>query len=270
MRTIALGCQRGHDSHAKHWAHIDLGGPTGFADLTPIPHRLARSFDMLVYDRDDTPGPLCPATDAVSEMIDVHGVWEPQGTTLALTIIRAGDYVVDFGCQVGWYSLLALSAGAQVFAIDADAESFGMLIDAAEKNGWDRRFDGCVMTIEPGTRPLAPNADIRFAKIDVEGSEEHAVRMLWPNIMRGLVDHIQMECSPIFGPGYPELVEQIIAAGYHAFTMPAKGYPPVDLSDPATALAPYRLDLLPRKLRMGKVANCGQMDVWFQREGASW
>jgi hypothetical protein len=39
---------------------------------------------------------------------------------------------------------------------------------------------------------------------------------MWPAISHGNVDHIQMEVSPTFGPGYPELVEQIIAAGYRA------------------------------------------------------
>lgn len=62
----------------------------------------------------------------------------------------------------------------------------------------------------------------------------------------------------------------VIAAGYRAYRMPPKSYPPVELDDPETALAAYRLDLLPRRERMGAIENCGQMDVWFQRDGASW
>lgn len=278
-----MTCRRGHTEHAKRWVTVNLGGPTGFGDYCAIPERYARSFEMLIYERDETPGPLCPAHDAVSEMIGVHGMWEPQGTTLALAVCESAgpnQYMADFGAHVGWYSLIAASCGLTAMAIDDDAESLQMVDESATANGWGQRINriqGChrdhvettLRHIDADTEPWGNGIAIRLAKIDIEGAEEHAVRMLWPAIEAGLVDHILMEVSPCFGPGYPELVEKLADAGYRVFRLPEKQYPPVELDDPETALAPYRLDL-DRDAMAAWIAGCGQADLWLQREGASW
>jgi hypothetical protein len=260
-------CQRGHTEHATRWVTINLGGPTGFGDYCAIPQRFARTFDMLIYERDETPGPLCPANDAVSEMLGVHGMWEPQGTALALSVMEsdAPGEMHDFGAHVGWYSLLAMSCGRWAFAWEPDAESAGMLRQSAIKNGWNSStiYD---VTVGPDSTVQSLHLPIRFLKIDIEGAEADAVRIMWPAISNGKVDHILMEVSPCFGPGYPELVEKLRRAGYRVYALPPKQYPPVELDDPERALD--RLDTRPDMAEI--IGGCGQMDVWFRREGASW
>lgn len=267
-----IACQRGHGQHRTRQVHLDIGGPTAYRDLAPIPRRFKRSFDMLIWDPAVYPvdgGPYCPAHDAVSETIATHRIWEPQETTLTLQVCSSAELgiVVDFGSQVGWFSLLAMSCFRTVHAYDADAEDVRILRASADLNGWGFMLDSLHARIDADTRPLPAVARIRLAKIDIEGAEDQAVRVLWPSIEAGLVDHLLIEISPVFADYYPDLVASLLDAGYDGYLLPEKRTPPP------------RLDVFPDDLEAGwidpatareTVASWHQANCWFTRKGATW
>lgn len=262
-----IACQRGHDTHASKLAEVRLGGQSGYHDYPPVPARLARSFEMLVFEwRDYGDGPYCPGHDAVSETIDLLGIWEPPETIMALTVFESappGSVFLDLGAQVGWFSLLAATAGLDTISVDADAEPLRLLSESAKRNGWHGLVHPWQMRIDAET-PVLPVADYRLAKLDIEGAEFDGIRILWPSIEAGLVDHILMEVSPVFAEGYPELVTSIMKVGYRAYMLPGKAIPPHRLDDPERDLTPLTGDV------EATVASWSQEMVWFKRDGASW
>lgn len=276
-----IACTRGHGQHQTRQVHIDIGGPTAYRDLAPIPRRFKRAFDMLIWDPDRYPvdgGPYCPAHDAVSETIAMHRIWEPQETTLTLQVCSGAEpgLLVDFGSQIGWFSLLALSAGARVLALDADEENLRILHDSIIANGWytnptgfwspGDRWELRNLRVSPDTPPFEARP-IRLAKIDIEGAEDQAVRVLWPSIEAGLVDFLLIEISPVFADYYPDLVASLLDAGYDGYMLPPKMQPPARLDVFPDDLEPGRID--PATARE-TVASWTQANVWFAREGASW
>ena len=63
---------------------------------------------------------------------------------------------------------------------------------------------------------------MRLVKMDIEGAEEHALRVVWPLVKAGLVDHLLIELSPVFNDSYPALVDMIRGEGYRAW-LPHRG-----------------------------------------------
>lgn len=265
MVVAEIGCERGHATHEALWIEVALGGPTVYHDYPPVPERLARRFGMWVFDWRSyhrEPGPYCPASGIHSQAIAETGIWEPPETVMALMVMDSapvGSRVVDMGCAVGWYSLLAASYGMDVLAWDGDAEALRLLRRSAEDNGWDIRTRGDRIT--PATEPMAP-APCRLAKLDLEGAELDGVRVLWPSIRAGLVDHILIEVSPVFAGYYPGLVRALVTAGYRAYLIPDKRTPPYPLEDPGRDLTPL--------CKPGVLNEWEQRSVWLRREGALW
>lgn len=280
-----ITCQRNCDEHVSRVVDIDLGQTHGYRDLPAIPTRLARQLRMHIWDPEKHPvdgGPYCPAHDAVSETIISHRTWEPSETIIALTICEnAGpmQVMLDFGAQLGWFSLLAASCGVRTMAIDADAENLRLLQASAEENGWDTLITPVHQRIGPGNWELDGHP-VRFAKIDVEGAEQDVIRILWPMLEKGAVDHLLIECSPVFADYYGDLVVDLIEVGYNAWRLPEKKRPPGRLDglnrglrsfaihDPVTdeivctggSLAAVR----------NEVNNLHQENFLFSRAGASW
>lgn len=264
-----IACQRGHGQHQTREVHVTLGGPTAYHDLAPIPHRFDREFSMLIWEPSVYPvdgGPYCPAHDAVSETIASHRIWEPRETALTLAVCSsyAEGIMVDFGSQVGWFSLLAASCGRHVIALDADAEDIRILNESADLNQWD--IETRQLRIGPDSQPWGP-IPIRLAKIDIEGAEDQAVRVLWPSIEAGLVDHMLIEISPVFADYYPDLVASLLDAGYDGYLLPPKAQPAHRLSVLPDDLEQWKLD--PATVRE-TVAGYYQENVWFSRQGAAW
>lgn len=273
-----IRCQRGHEDHLTATVRVELDGPTAYRDLTPIPARLATSFHMEVWDPtlypvDGNAEGYCPAHDAVSATILTHGVWEPRETTLALTVFDSAEpdqVFIDMGAQIGWYSLLALSRDLAVIAFEADPDNARLLQVNADLMGLEKPLTVFDDRLGADHGPFETNIRVRLAKLDLEGAERDGIRILWPLIEAGLIDHLLVEVSPVFDDYYPELVVDLLDAGYFAYRLPPKHVPPIDLSDP---------DLFPAKLiQLGgdrdvvrmNVASWHQEDVWFRRDGAAW
>jgi hypothetical protein len=276
-----IECQRGHTEHSTKRVYVGVGGPTPYFDLPPIPERFTREFDMYVYswhNYRDSQG-YCPAADTVSETIDLLGVWEPAETTLVLAACTAAwiadrsAVFVDIGSQLGWFTLLAASCGLHTVAYEADAVNAETLGRSMKLNGWGDRVDIIEERIGPNTETLTGGERIAVAKIDVEGAEPDAVRMLWPLIEAGRVDNLLIEMSPCFHDGYPKLAADLIGVGYRMHMLPGKKTPPDRFERFPDDLNPGRnLDLgkLAPPVLAEMIAGWHQENVWFTLPSAPW
>lgn len=259
----SLTCQRGHERHELIPLHVDLGRPHGYADLTAIPPDLARRFRMAVFDWRAYAGSdgYCPGNDAVSQTIAETGIWEPRETSMALKVMAGheGDALVDFGAQIGWFCLLAASCGLDSFAFDADPEPLRLMHESFLLNHWLPLLYAEQVRISPNVDAVRLPEHVRLAKLDLEGAEDEAVRLLWTMLDAGKVDHLVMEVSPVFADFYPELVAEVMGYGFEMYRMPDKQIPPIDVSDPAFLEPVTDISWIDH-----------QDSVWFRREDAPW
>ena len=267
-----IRCQRGHADHAVRSVRVDLARRHAYADYAQVPKRIARAWTMLVWDALQHPvdgGPYCPAHDAVSETILATGIWEPPETILVAEVLSSEPGLfVDLGCQIGWYSMLALACGARVIALDADEANLRLATLSAAKQS-HHGFEAVRARIGVDAVDLGP-LPIRLAKIDVEGAEALALDVLAPSLGAGTVDHLLIEVTPTFKPGdhYPDLVCGLRDRGYEVALVPPKALPPASYHDPEQYLD--RIDPLGDRALRDVIGRCGQAMVWFRREGASW
>lgn len=195
-------CEAGHDAHAHREVDTILG-------------------PMVAYDADryeDIPG-FCPGDDVVSRQLVIQGQWEAANSVAlekfgVLEAPEPGELVIDFGCQVGWYTRMATRAGFGVLAFDGVAESLAI----ATANGGPL-VTPCRAWLDADTPELDPEGapEVRLVKIDIEGNDEHALRVVWPLIDAGLCEHLLVELSPVFNDSYAELAERLRAARYRAY-----------------------------------------------------
>lgn len=264
-----IACQRGCTAHATRGVTVDLAKRHGYADYAAVPQRLALQFRMEIWDTDRhlSPGAYCPANDAVSETIVSTGIWDPPATCLVLDIARPGARMLDFGCQIGWFSLLAAHAGMVVDAYDADTANLAALRHS--RGGLPIFTHHARVGVDELAIPAVP---YRFVKIDLEGAEADAVDALAGLLLAGQVEHLLIEISPVFRPGdhYPDLVERLIGYGFEAHVVPEKAVPPRPFDNAEQYLAASRIDTLgPERLR-ALVNSWDQRDCWFKHRDASW
>jgi hypothetical protein len=266
-----IRCQRGCEEHHAAQRIVHLGGKTPYADLTSIPLDLTIEFEMMVWDTWLTPvdgGPYCPARDAVSETIASTGVWEPRETVMALRVFKEnpGGTFLDFGAQIGWFSLLAALHGLDVWAFEADPDCAELIVASAILNRVDDKILVWEERVETGVKPMVCTGPIALVKIDLEGAENEAIRMLKPAIEDGLVERMMIEVSPVFDDYYPDLVADLIFdGGFRAFLLPAKQRPAIQLTGDPKDLLPYELLGNESGIKT-RVASWHQEDVWFVRE----
>lgn len=196
-------CEAGHGEHLTLPVEVRAGGAALHLDV----------FDWRTYE--GTVG-YCSGDDEVSRSIEVNGLWEPIETDLVAGLVDSGDVVVDFGCHVGWFSCLAAREGASVLAVDADTEHLRVLKENARLNS---KRPGLITPVrgwigeDSLDLPLPPSR-IRFVKMDLEGNEDQAIRIIAPLLDLGIIDFVLMEVSPIFRPHYPETLHRVFSAGY--------------------------------------------------------
>jgi len=221
---------------------------------------------MKVYHWRDYGGPdldrwpdYCPAQDIVSRSIDQTGLWEPYESALVVDILTPGDgvgVVLDFGCQVGWYTALATHLGYEVAAIDVNTENLAL----THSNALGPFADVYLGVVDEHAPLLDPEMLVRVAKIDIEGAEQWAIRMLSPTLQARNVAYLLMEVSPVFNDTYPDLVEQVCGYGYDTFVIPHTA-PRVD--NPLETLMKYPLVAEDRR---GMVAAMHQENLLFARK----
>lgn len=270
-RWAEIECQRGCTEHRQRDVQIHLGGPTMYHDYPPIPLDMSLDIELAVWDTGITPvdgGPYCPARDAVSETLISHGVWEPRETIILMDAFRRlGDdgCFVDIGSQVGYFSAIAAKMGMVVLAVEADPAVAVLCDENIQRNGVrdDQSF-----TLN---RRVGPDANVLdgftesprlVVKIDVEGAEPDAIRMLQPVLDREQVDFMVIECSPVFHDGYPALVQQLMDYNMIPHTLPEKRQPPRRLTGIADLMPDYQM------WSADQIADYPQTDLVFVRKGA--
>lgn len=196
------GCEAGHTEHAVKVVRYNTAHSNG---------------QMLVFDTDryvNTFG-YCPGDDDVSRTISRYRMWEPQETELFIAALeRSPGIVIDFGTQIGWYTMIATRMGRNVLAIEGVSEHMKMTRDNSTKSHlWQAHHWVCEDT---PTLSASNCPRVAIVKIDLEGSEQHALRCVKNLIDAGLVDNILMEVSPVFNDTYPALVLDLLSRGYSA------------------------------------------------------
>jgi FkbM family methyltransferase len=140
----------------------------------------------------------------------VSGTWVPSPAfAWLLSVIDAGDKVLDLGAHIGTFAIPAAAAGAEVTAVEASPRNAALLEAARRENGFENRLKivasavdrvpgtltfldaGPVSTIETATVGSASGdltftvdavtvdqvegGPFRWAKMDIEGAEERAL-----------------------------------------------------------------------------------------------
>lgn len=198
------GCEAGHTRHNRKIVPVHAPGFLGPMTI----------FNAAKYR--DTYG-FCPGDDDVSRTLAMYGIWEPIETGVVVEALnRSEGIVIDFGSQIGWYSMLATHSDHDVLAIEGVAEHEeltrinceGRLGDLWQAQHWLNEHT-LKLSVE-GCPPVA------LVKIDVEGAEEHALRCIRNLLDADLVQNILMEVSPVFNDSYEELVAELLSRGFSA------------------------------------------------------
>jgi len=271
LKVKPSGCPH-HERHETQNVLVTLDGQPGLPDVPAIPHHLRRHVSLKIYRWDLYRGfDNCPGNDVVSEGIATQGIWEGFETAVVLDILDSlrsgpyvpGSYVMDIGSQLGWYSALARGR-YPIIAIEAEAENLGLTwlnasngVDQPALTVWQGWIDEDVPFIPKDAEP------IHFLKIDIEGNEVWAVRMLSELFTASKINYALIEISPVFNNSYPRLVERIADWGYGVFQIPPKGWIHTKeySQDPLGTL--LRRCEVPAKGRRGYVAGLRQENFMF-------
>ena len=271
-----IRCQRGCTEHRTRRAIVELFENGPYHDLAPIPEDLWDVFFIEVWDvesQGDGPG-YCPAADAVSRNIVEQRVWEPSETVTLLRCFRdlPDAIFVDFGAQLGYYSVLAQRSHLHVVSVEADA----VVADLLERNiiegrRWRPALDVSIWNKRIGIDDFDPPTygDDLIVKIDIEGAEAQAIDFLKVALDERRVKYMMVELSPMFGHGYEDLVVDLMLRGYRCFGMPPKAIPPHPLDDIRRDLLPWEIHGSERDVRM-QIGNVPQQNVLFVHESMEW
>lgn len=223
-------CQAGHKDHDTLRIDLQLGGKHhGILDVASIPERFARKLKFEVYNFRKYFGfkGFCYGQDVTSGSIYTQGIWEASETLLMLEILEKGNkdnLVLDFGSQVGWYSVLAALSGHKVFSFEAIGENIDLMMRNAYLNDV---ADGVITPIlgwiDETTYPFLTIKNVEFFKSDIEGSDKESVRMCDHLFRDRRVNYALIEISPCFNDSYPELVKKVADYGYGVYRIPDKG-----------------------------------------------
>lgn len=197
------GCEAGHESHERIIAPYVVTKEVSGRMILFNPHTYA-----------GTPG-YCPGNDCVSRTIALYKQWEPTETAMVLDILaRYEGAVIDFGTQVGWYTMIATKLKRNVLAIEGVSEHIEITQMNSEPDYlWQAHHwvtDTTPVLDADGAPPIA------LVKMDLEGSERHAVRCVSALLDAGLVANILMEVSPVFNDSYPQIVGDLLYRGFTA------------------------------------------------------
>lgn len=189
--------------------------PEGHATVVRSIHAPGAHGSMTMFDDEqyiNTPG-YCMGDDDVSRTLRVSGVWEKVESKMFQEALGASPgIVIDMGAQIGWYSRMAGIVGREVIAIEPVSEHIELLRQNAPSAHIAQHWIDNTSPVIPADG--AP--DIAIVKMDLEGNEVHAVRMISSLIRAGKVANILMEVSPIFNTTYKHIVPQVMNWGFSA------------------------------------------------------
>lgn len=190
-------CQAGHPTH----------------DRKTVP---SIQGDFLIYDYPkymDFAG-YCMGQDDISRTIGLYGNWSQEVYDFISKILDAEKdkgLFVDVGCHIGWFSRLALSKGFTVIGFEGVTEN----LELAKINVAHSEFHN--IWFDQKTEPISYPINSVLMKIDIEGSEQHAVRYFEESFKSGTIKNAIIEITPVFNDSYPALVERMKDWGYSVF-----------------------------------------------------
>lgn len=200
-------CEAGHKKHDRIVVKTDLG--------------LMMIYDFEKYK--DQAGIYCTGQDDISRTLKNEGTWGRQESEMIQELLKKGDkekVVFDFGCHIGWYSIMAAQLGYTVVAIDGDPENVELLAENALMHGVGDKILISTKWIDKDIKVIEvdPKASkIELLKIDLEGNEQYAILMMENYLRLHQIQNIFMEVTPVFNNSYPALVRKIVDYGYHVF-----------------------------------------------------
>lgn len=230
------GCDAGHPNHETTVVKYSVSNLNG---------------DMTIFHPEkysNTPG-YCPGDDCVSRTIALYQIWEPTETEMFITALNnSPGIVIDFGTQIGWYSMLATKMGRDVLGIEGVSEHIKVTQSNASKGPghlWQAHHWVCETTSTLDATSCPP---VALVKIDLEGSEQHALRCVKDILEAGLIENILMEVSPVFNDTYPSLVSNLLYMGYSAVVCNPRQ--PVTIRNFQTVISQHpQVDMLFTKVR---------------------
>ena len=181
--------------------------------------------DFIVFHPEayrDTKG-YCEGDDEVSRAVIVNGDWETGVTRLFdMALKRHPGPVIDIGAHVGWFTVRALRAGHTVLAVDASEEHFRVLRRNVNALKCELDLVTCRGWIDKKTPVLDENIGLSVVKIDIEGLEGEAVRVIEPTLQMHRVHSLFLEVSPVFTglESAIDTVTRVLDAGYQGFIVP--------------------------------------------------
>lgn len=200
----AMGCDIGHSKH--DWLMIPVKAP-GYQ---------GHMMGFYAEHYRDTVG-YCPGDDDVSRTLDLYGIWEPIETSVFLDALeRCPGIVIDFGSQIGWYSMLATHRGHDVLAVEPLWEHAELTRINSQRNPGKLTQTQHWMGNHSPTLDAEGCPPISIVKIDIEGAERHALRCIKNLLDADLVANLLVEISPTFNDSYPAIVLDLLNRGYKA------------------------------------------------------
>jgi len=219
------GCE-GHGLAADP-IHIDL-----HHEVPDYP-QVSRNLDLRYYHVERTlnenPG-YCPGQHTIPESLATNAIWEGFETALMMQILEEpGGYFVDFGANIGWYTVIAGKLKHPVIAIEADEVIGSALAKNVEVNNIADYVQICDGWVGPDTEELDTHgmgAPIRLLKSDVEGAEGEVMRVCYNLFNEGMVEYAILELTPVFTTwDYVKLMlDRTMDCGYELRIMPDKGF----------------------------------------------
>jgi FkbM family methyltransferase len=239
------------------------------------------------------------ARDISGRYIAYFGIWEPNLTHWLQRSLKQGDQFIDVGANLGYFSLLASSLGANVTAIEAAPRTHEALlrniaanecsIRAVNAAAWDEATT-LELFVDPdkitGTSSVIPNLAeqwklrtmckvkaapltelltreeikaARVIKIDVEGAETHVVRSLIPILESGRPD-LEVAIELALGETTEELISIFHNRGFKMFHLPNVYSPALYLAN-RTPERLKKLDMLPKDEMVDVVFSRQQADT---------
>jgi hypothetical protein len=238
-------CQWGHTEHQFDLVSIDLAQSQRFIPDIPVAGDLKFQIASFVVDPEELKPGYCTSNCAVSRALREQGTWEGFDTLLHMSLLDNEDdgIFMDFGANLGWYTIMSRLVGRDVISFEADGDLVKPLLAGlaanepyAQTNGPGHAMVHGWIDDDTPVLPAEGAPDIRLVKSDVEGSEYNVLRILRELFDAGKIDYMMLELSPMFG-GWDRTQEELALCrkGYQLSIVPDKGFSTQKFeSDPIT------------------------------------
>lgn len=177
----------------------------------PVADRLSRDYDIVISKTDP---PIAVSVHAQGDIVSNHikkqGYWDGGLTEVVSAVLaskKQPQTIVDFGANVGWFSLLAVSKGHQSIAIEPMSSNRGALLQSISLNNYDDSIELVSAALGDGSpdsptslciqpRVLGSNIGNGQTTVNIDGCGEVVqVRTLSSIIGNRKVDFVKADCE---------------------------------------------------------------------------